>query len=341
MHRCINLTLLCLILSTPLVARAAADDTNSIEMPSFGVASAPIPTGWHRGHEPDESIAIRWEFSDGKSKDPVGVIDLQAYPKRSAASVQALAQKEAKRFGGRLSNEAFEIGGVEAFEFVIAPKSEGNDGPTPLRARFIKNGTNYLALYERAATEATKDVFDKIATQLMMVPPAPPSESLGDRVNDPIIMPAVKLAIGLPDPFRISIDDSKRPEYHIINFATELTEAELVMSPVSMFNENFDTFLPTLGKSLSRQYGWSEPPTWHRVAGKIPVAFSDLMPAGKDERGRPVSPMQLMLISANNGAQLLTIKYPGSPESAARYAKKWESIAKSVRAPAAPNANRK
>lgn len=324
------LSLIFLMLTRPVVAR---QDVKSIEMPSFGVMSAPVPPGWRRATEPDESIAIRWEFGDGKAKTPAGVIDLQAYPKRAASSVKQLAQKEAKRFGGRLSPEAYELGGVEAFEFVIPPKSGDNGRTTALRARFIKNRSNYLALYERAATDATRDAFDQISSQIKIIPPAPPGESMRDRTDDPLVLPAVKLAIELPDPFRISVGDPRRPEYNVINFATEQTEAELTISPVSMFNESFDTFLPSLGKSLSRQYGWKEPPAWRRVTGKIAIAYTDLVPAGRDERGEPGSPMQLMLISANNGAQLLAIKYPGPPETAATYAARWEAIAKSVRTP--------
>jgi hypothetical protein len=273
------------------------------------------------------------EFRDTKSaKDPTGLIDLQLYPRRSASNVRQLAQKEAKRLGGQMSNDAtIELGGVEAYEFQIPPKTEGNDGATPLRARFVKNGMNYLALYERAASEKTRDAFELIAKEIKLAAPTQPSDALRDRTDAPVELPAVKLVMDLPDPFRGGSDDPKRQEFRVINFANEKSEVEMTITPVSMFKESFETFLPTLGKSLARQNGWPEPPVWHRVNGKINIAYTELIPAGQDARGRRVDPMQLMLISANNAAQLLIVQYPGPAAANETYAKKWEQIAKSVR----------
>src|SRR4051794_23931158 len=81
----------------PTTAPAGASGA-AIDLPSFGIA-APIPDGWRRAPEPDEVIAVRWEKAD-RSNKLEAVIDLQLWPKRSAPSAKALAEKEAKRLGG-------------------------------------------------------------------------------------------------------------------------------------------------------------------------------------------------------------------------------------------------
>ena len=127
-------------------------------------------------------MAARWEFGDGKAKEPTGVIDIQLYPKRSATNVKQLVQKEAKRLGGQILAESVELGGLEAFQFIIPPKSPGNETANPLRARFIKHGNIYLALVERVATEkTTAAAFDQIAKEMQLGSPCEPSEALRDR----------------------------------------------------------------------------------------------------------------------------------------------------------------
>lgn len=326
-----------------LLCVVSATFAETIELPSFGVASVPTPQGWRRSIEPDVALAARWVRADEKSKEPSSVIDIQLYPKRSASNVKQLLQKEAKRFGGpgnaRMTEEPVAIGGVEAYEFVAAYK-ETEKGPVlKMRARFIKHGESYLALVARGVEEkdekSTTDAFEQIAKEIKLALPTPPSESLRDR-GQPIELGSVKLVMDLPDPFRLANDGKKQQEYQIINFANEKTEVELTVSTISTFNQALNDFLPTLGKSLARQFKWTEPPTWNRMprSDRIEVIYSNLVPAGSDSAGKPTNAVQVILVAnqtaAAGSAQMLVMQFSCPPEAAAKYSQGVERMAKSV-----------
>ncbi|CAN5616204.1 hypothetical protein BH09PLA1_BH09PLA1_26510 [soil metagenome] len=322
------LTMLAGLLSIGFV-RASLAEAVTTELPSFGIV-APLPEGWQRAREPDEAIAARWEFIDPKTKATAGVIDLQLYPKRAAASAKSLAMKEASRLHGKMNPDKVELAGVDAFEFRIGDNPSETAG-TGLRVRIIRHADNYCALAERAQTDATLDAFEKFASAMKLSEPAPPSEALRLR-KEPIALDAVQLVMDLPDPFRCASDDPKRQEYRVINFADGKSEVEMSVAPIATFGDDLDGVLKSLGRSLARQYGWGEPPVWHRIAGKFRVAYSDLTAAGKDAKGKAIDPMQLMIVVKDKSAQLLIFQYPGPADATAKYAAQCEGLARSVRA---------
>ncbi|MBC8105982.1 MAG: hypothetical protein H7Z14_05285 [Anaerolineae bacterium] len=312
------------------IAAPTTGPAADIDLPSFGIA-APIPAGWRRASEPDEVIAVRWEKVD-RSNKPEAIIDLQLWPRRAAPSARALAEKEAKRLGGRVNREAVELGGAEAFEFVIVVKTGADAKSVDVaRTRIVKHAGNYYALAERSTGESTHQAFEQIAKALKLSDPAPPSESIRSRKESAPLM-AVQLVMQLPDPYRCINDSGKRQDYNILNLATGGTEVEMTVAPTTTLGPDFNATLETMGRSLARHYGWSNPPAWHRVNGKVSVAYTDLMPAGKDERGQPTHPIQLMVVANNTAAQIVTIQYPCPAPAAEKYAARLDEIAKSVRA---------
>ena len=142
----------------------------------------------------------------------------------------------------------------------------------------------------------------------------------------------------LPDPFRLASDGKRQQDYCVINFNNEKSDVEMAVTAISTFNQALGDFLPTLGKSLARQYKWPDAPTWNRVSRKdrIEVAYSDLIPAGVDERGKPTNAMQLVAVAHNGAAQLLTLQYPGPADATAKYVEHVAKIAASVRNAARP-----
>ena len=200
-------TLLLMLIGSALLqsggfADATTQPAAAIELPSFGVA-APIPDGWRRASEPDEAIAVRWETGD-RAK-PTGVIDLQIWPKRAAASAKALAEKEAKRLGGSMNREFVELAGVEAFEFIVVVEAKsgarGGDKSAVVfaRTRIAKHAGNYYALAERSTNDSTHKAFDQITSALKLSAPSAPSDALRSR-KEPTPLPAVQFVMELPDP---------------------------------------------------------------------------------------------------------------------------------------------